>query len=187
MSNLVALYSDKPQSGKSVFAMVATDRFGYTRISFADPLKGMLLPLLADLVGHDNALMGLWGNTKEQILAPLGVTPRHIMQTLGTEWGRKLIHEDLWVKLWTVRVEEALKEGKRVVVDDMRFPNEMAAVRKLGGFTIKVVRSQGSTPANHASEGALSQCSFDAVMLNSGDLSSWYKYCEENLRFLAYA
>lgn len=92
------------------------------------------------------------GAHKETDLAMLsGHTPRHAMQTLGTEWGRKCMGEDFWINLWRSRVDGALAFGGRVVVDDCRFPNEADEVRKLGGVVWQLV-GRGGIAGSHESE-----------------------------------
>jgi hypothetical protein len=54
---------------------------------------------------------------------PEGATPRSLMQMIGTDWGRKMIREDLWIDMWRREVN-ALPEDVVVVIDDCRFPNE---------------------------------------------------------------
>jgi hypothetical protein len=110
-------------SGKSVVADVLVNEFGFTRVKFADPLKNMIRRMLADM-GHiefDIERM-IEGDLKEVPIPELGVTPRHLMITLGTEWGRDLVHADIWVRLWAARAECL----PNVVADDVRFDNEVA-------------------------------------------------------------
>ncbi|SDW38102.1 hypothetical protein [Nitrosomonas communis] len=49
----------------------------------------------------------------------LGKSPRDVMQSFGVEWGRKLIHPDIWVK----RVENLIDHYLRLVLSDVRFDN----------------------------------------------------------------
>jgi hypothetical protein len=76
-----------------------------------------------------------------------GQTPRHAMQTLGTEWGRKLIHPDIWVDA-TMRAAE---QFDKVVIPDVRFPNEVAAVTNRGGWVYRITRP-GVEQDDHESE-----------------------------------
>ncbi len=70
------------------------------------------------------------------------------MQTLGTEWGRAL-SPTLWVNVWA----RSLDGLERVVADDVRFDNEVAAVRELGGTVIEVQRpGLARLAGGHASE-----------------------------------
>ncbi|WP_209088016.1 deoxynucleotide monophosphate kinase [Agrobacterium tumefaciens] len=115
-------------SGKSTASKYLVETHGYQLVKFAGPLKDMLRAIgLGE--GH------IEGAHKETDLAMLsGHTPRHAMQTLGTEWGRKCMGDDFWVNLWRSRADGVLAFGGRVVVDDCRFQNEADEVRKLGGL-----------------------------------------------------
>lgn len=81
-----------------------------------------------------------------------GRTPTHAMQTLGTEWGRDLIHPDLWADLWRYRAEAVLATGRAVLNDSVRFENEAAAIRALGGVVVRLVGRSGDLAPAHASE-----------------------------------
>jgi hypothetical protein len=74
------------------------------------------------------------------------------MITLGHEWGRDHIGQDLWTKLWKRRVLRILEEGGDVVVDDCRYPNEAALVEELGGTVIRIIRHAIGEPIDHVSE-----------------------------------
>ena len=80
-----------------------------------------------------------------------GRSPRHAMITLGTEWGRDLIHPDLWVDTETAHLLGFHSPRDRVLFDDVRFPNEVAAIRRLGGLIWRVERP-GLTALAHESE-----------------------------------
>ena len=90
------------------------------------------------------------------------------MQVLGTEWGRKLIHEDLWVRAWMREAVWMLQNGRRLAIDDLRYPNELDAVLRLGGATIRIVRKDLHQVESHDSETqfVLSQ----RVVVNDSDL-----------------
>lgn len=159
-------------SGKSTAADYLIRQHGYERVKFAGPLKRM-----AAAIGLDNA--ALEGELKEAPLDLLcGKTPRHVMQTLGTEWGRGCIGEDLWVRLW-LRDASVRLFSSRVVVDDLRFPNEAAAVRSLGGVIIKLA-GRGGIAGTHESEAGCGQA--DAIVDNDGCVTELYAGVEEAVR-----
>jgi hypothetical protein len=141
MSTIIGLGGPKG-SGKSFAADWLVANRGYTRVKFATALKNMLRVLgLTD--EH------IEGSLKEVPCDLLnGRTPRHAMQTLGAEWGRNLIDDALWVDTWRRRV---LATDGPVVVDDVRFDNEAAAVRSLGGIVVLISHS-GVSVDEHASE-----------------------------------
>lgn len=142
-------------SGKSEIANVLINEMGFTRVKFADPLKNMVRGMLADMgYCRDDVERMIEGDLKEALIPELNVTPRHIMVTLGTEWGRNLIQRDLWARLWSAKVEALLTGGgmrSRVVVDDVRFPNEVNALRYHGGKLWRIERP-GLTSNGHESE-----------------------------------
>jgi hypothetical protein len=116
-------------SGKTSAALHLVDQHCFTRHRMADPIKRMLRCLGLDEVHTD-------GDFKE-VPSPLlgGKTPRYAMQTLGTNWARDMICNDLWINAWRA----TLPDGD-VVCDDIRFPNEADLVRSLGGIVVRVDR-----------------------------------------------
>jgi hypothetical protein len=153
---LIGLYSPAPQSGKTTIAEALVAR-GWQRVRFAGPLKAMLATMLAE-VGEDRETISrmIEGDLKELAADALaGETPRWAMQTLGTEWGRKLIHPDIWVRLFLRRAVQLRRQGYPVVCDDLRFCNEAAAIRAAGGRLVRIERPGSGWKDGHASEGAL--------------------------------
>lgn len=170
MSKIIALYSPAAQSGKSTIAH-ALNGLGYRTIKFAGILKDMIRTMLLGAgIPYDTVERMIEGDLKEKpITFPNGrtVTPRVLMQTLGTEWGRG-INPDLWADL---TISKATGASGKVIIDDMRFPNEFDAVKKAGGVTILVTRPGVVRPANcHPSEGQLDNHPFDWTVVNDGSV-----------------
>jgi hypothetical protein len=122
-----------------------------------------------------------------------GKTPRHAMQTIGTEWGRDLIDGDLWINAWKRSIEK-LPPNVPIVCDDVRFANEAEAIHAMGGVVIRVVRLGqrefselemiggpfvSEEAAKHASEAIAFPT--DQVLLNDGTPEQF----QEKLRMLA--
>ncbi len=151
-------------SGKSTIADHLVADHGYTRVKFAETLKNMLRALgLTD--------RHIEGDLKEQPCSLLGgQTPRRAMITLGTEWGRELIWQDLWVNNWRERAQAVLDAGGKVVVDDMRFPNEADFATSLGALRIRVIRP-GQLAGAHQSEAHASGMPVDREVMNDGTVS----------------
>lgn len=162
MTRLIGLYSNAPGSGKSTIAGMLR---GYKRLSFADPLRKFSAQILSSL-GYNG--LACLRDKKEEKITELGVSPRQMMQTLGTEWGRSCIHPDLWIMVAAGAVERQRKRGRNVVIDDVRFPNEAEMIRKLGGELWLVHRPGVVYEGGHSSEGALTDVLPDAVVHNSG-------------------
>lgn len=149
-------------SGKSTASKYLVEKHGYQLVKFAGPLKDMLRAI---------------GLSEEQIEGELkeepcewlqGATPRHAMQTLGTQWGRACIGPSFWIELWVRRVNLIIAEGGRVVVDDCRFPNEAAEVRKFGGVVWQLV-GRGGIAGSHESEAGCGAA--DVEIHNIGDIA----------------
>lgn len=147
-SRLVIAFTGLAGSGKSTAAMHLVERHGFVRVRFAGPLKAMMAALgLSEFE--------IEGDRKEVPCDLLcGRTPRYAMQTIGTEWGREIIGNDLWTRAWRAAVDK-LPAGVPVVVDDCRFPNEAAAVLdfRLGTLASIVRPGAGAGAAGHSSEG----------------------------------
>lgn len=132
-------------SGKSTASKYLVEKHGYQLVKFAGPLKDMLRAIG---FGEDD----IEGSDKELSNSLLcDKTPRYAMQTLGTEWGRKCIGENFWTGLWVDTATGVIAKGGRVVVDDCRFPNEAAEIRKLGGVVWRMV-GRGGIAGAHESE-----------------------------------
>lgn len=132
------------QTGKTTVANYIESEFGYRRQHIAEPLRDMLRTLLRRYRYTDETIdRYLTGDLKEEVIPELGVTSRHAQITIGTEWGRELINQDIWADLWAL---EASWAGGLAMNDSVRFPNEENAIRhELGGFTILVTRA-GTKP-----------------------------------------
>ena len=93
------------------------------------------------------------------------VTPRLMLQKLGTEFGRDLLHKNVWV--WRL-LDAYSEQNDNWLITDLRFPNEYDAIRKLGGKVIKVVRpTQLMLNGQHSSESSLEKVSaWDKVFIN---------------------
>lgn len=165
---IIALYSDRPQCGKTTAATMLWNALhpSVRLLSFAQPIREMVWKLLevAGIKEYEN---------KESLLPILGVSVRYLMQTLGTEWGRQGIDENVWVRLMMTQIERTFTQTSYayVIIDDMRFPNEYEMLKELGCRFWKIERPRGGVSGyTHASEGALNDFRFDEVIVNDGTL-----------------
>jgi dephospho-CoA kinase len=165
MTARVIGFAGKMAVGKTTAANFLCDYFGFVRVGFADPIRAMLKA--ANFCGEEE----LYGLAKETPIKWLGESPRFLLQTLGTEWGRMLVDQDIWCKLWFKQVTEILDSGTSVVVDDVRFPNEIEYLRRLDGrlvyitaATKKLVGPAGSRL--HQSEHSINAKQADAEIVN---------------------
>lgn len=163
---LIGLCGHKMAGKTTVAGMLA--EYGYARRAFADPLKAAC-KIMFQLT--DEQLYGL--NAKEIQDVRWGLSPRQILQRLGTDVCRE-IDPDVWIKNFKYAYNSS--PGQVIVVDDVRFPNEADAIRELGGAVIGI-RRPGVTPdidePLHQSERTMlmewdTMC--DITIVNDGDL-----------------
>lgn len=165
MKKLIGLYSPAAGSGKSTVAKWLEEERGYTIVPFAQTLKEMLIPMLKAM-GYDQAdAEDLVFKHKQVVVPSAEVSVRHMLRTLGTEWGRSCIHPDIWLRCWSERI----KHFDKVVVDDCRFRNEAQLIKNLGGELWYVERPGIPKSFEHSSEGSLNDYEdFDCAVFNDG-------------------
>jgi hypothetical protein len=153
---LIGLCSPAMGSGKTTCADMLVRSHQFVRVAFATPLKSMATALLTSTgMSEEDARDHIYGSRKEAHVDVLGMTPRRLMQLLGTEWGRLQIRDSIWVDIAITRANTLMSVGHSVVIDDMRFPNEYDAIIAAGGDCIRVVRPDATVTSAHASEGQL--------------------------------
>ena len=164
LPRLIGFYSPAPGCGKTTVADLLIE---HRRVSFAAPLKEAVSNMLHELglPGFNYAYID-----KEAIVPEVGVSARHMMQTLGTEWGRSCIHPDFWVMIARAKTQRIMADGRSVVIDDVRFPNEAAMIRDLGGELWRIDRPGVSYSGSHESEGGLEDITPDRVIVNDGTI-----------------
>ena len=152
-------------SGKSTVARALLAR-DFVEVSFAAPIRYFTANILELSLEELEAV-------KEQKIDWLdGTTPRHIMQTLGTEWGRQMIHPEIWIRLLKRTVDAALaRGGANVVVSDIRFDNEAKMLREMGATIVRVDRP-GTRIDDHPSEAGVSSRLVDFIVSNAGQLDA---------------
>ena len=152
-----------PRSGKDTVAdfLLAKHRGTY-KYSFAEPIVNMLNAGFSQDFRSD-----YWTERKGESIPLLGKSPRELMQTLGTEWGRQHVHPDVWVFLANQRF---LKLGAGMVIPDVRFENEADFVRKYNGILIHVDNPATPPHNDHVSNSMLHRKPEDLLINNNGDL-----------------
>ena len=96
-----------------------------------------------------------------------GKTPRVILQLMGTDFGRDMLHPELWLRLLAADIERMTANGITPVITDARFENEAAFVRNLGGTLIHVVNPETVSRTDaHASENGVAFVDGDILFTN---------------------
>lgn len=169
MNKTIIGLAGRKQSGKTSAAM-HLEKSGFVRLSFAYPMRRMLSILLYDFGYSQDDIELMLTKGKEVPLLPFEQSPRHLLQTLGTEWGRNCIHPDLWVLVAKQKILSA--EADYIVLDDVRFENEAAMIRELGGLIIHIDRG-GLMTDSHASEHGIDDHEADAFVDNDHSLTDF--------------
>ena len=156
--------------GKSTVARLLCEQHAFVEVALAAPIKRALSALL-DLPAatfDDPA-------TKETPIPWLrNTSPRRLMQTLGTGWGRQMIADDLWRILAERHITTLTAQAERlhisgIVVSDLRYPDEADWLRTLGGTVWHIVRTAPPVGA-HCSEAGVRAQPGDRTLDNTGDL-----------------
>ena len=156
-------------TGKDTVRSILERRHGYIGVAFADPIRNMLYSLLIEAAAdvsymHDRQL-------KELPIPGLGVSYRHLAQTLGTEWGRS-VSGDLWLSITRERVKNHFDhhQGRPVVISDVRFQNEAEWIMEAGGEIWRIEREEAEPVRGHVSENIAALPHFCRVIENHGDI-----------------
>jgi hypothetical protein len=153
------------RSGKSTVASYLVREHGFVEHSFAAPIRAFVAHILGtDLAGLED------GKEREVPWLGGGRTPRWMMQTAGTEWGRKTVHDQLWVRSCLMRASFDVNAGRNVVISDVRFDNEAEAIRRAGGEVWRVERPGAGVVGSHASEAGVSPSWITRTVRNDSDV-----------------
>jgi hypothetical protein len=171
-------------SGKDTCADYLVEKYGYTKVAFADPLKKILQIMF---MFTDEQLFGTEKELKDNRW--FGCTPRTTMQYIGTELIRKQLDvimpglgEDYFVyyfKLWYD--QQILKNpNMKIVISDLRpFDNEINIVKQLKGIIIKINRPSLNQNDSHASEQPIDQ--YDYLLVNNHTKQFLYNQLDDLL------
>lgn len=66
------------------------------------------------------------------------MTPRLLLQLMGTDGGRMSVHDNIWVNASFASWDSKLNQ--RWIFTDVRFPNEVAGIKERGGIVINILR-----------------------------------------------
>jgi hypothetical protein len=157
------------RSGKDTAADFYCDSFGFIKYSFALPLKEAIKVMFSLNEEHVN------GDLKEVVLDDLGVSPRYLMQTLGTEWGRNTVNNDVWLLAAKRNLQNSpALDNLGVVIPDVRFENEADFIRENGGLLLHISRENKVQVLNHASENGVSIKPGEHCIENNGSIDDFY-------------
>jgi hypothetical protein len=134
----------KKFNGKDTLGNHLVSKYNYVRIAFADPLKEVIKTVFNF---NDEQL---YGESKEIIDEYWKVAPRTVMQYVGTDMFRNQIGKilpDIGTNIWIEVIKRKILDiwktnpNQRIVLTDLRFPNEINLIKELNGIIIRVKRN----------------------------------------------
>lgn len=167
----------KARAGKDTVAKILQGIIGgpVVTVAFATPIKEGVKAMFNLTEEHVN------GALKEVFIPELGASPRRLLQLVGTEFGRGMLRADIWVQVAKRKILEELAKGNNVVVTDVRFENEAAMIRELGGCMWHVTRPGGPVIEQHESEAGINVALNDCRIVNDADITSLFYTVKETL------
>lgn len=129
-------------SGKGTCGDYLVDEYGFKAESFAAPLKDACAAIFGwdrKLLEGDTTTSRSWRAERDAYWSEalgLEITPRYMLQRMGTEVMRNNVNDNIWVLSLFSRVDE----NKDYVITDVRFENEIDAIRSRGGKIVYVER-----------------------------------------------
>lgn len=183
---IIALCSPYNGNGKTTVADYLVERYGYEKIRFKSTLNSMIHELLECLGVPKEEIVRYMTRDKTEIIPEVGKSYRTMATTLGTEWGRNTINQNLWVKATVQSIRRLLEEGKHIVIDDLRFPSEYEYLAQNLPVIFVRVKRPGFYPnpllhkirlffhwvpilGTHLSEGQLNDHPVLTTLINDGD------------------
>jgi len=173
MTKIIA-FSGRKQSGKTTSSEFVSsffnNSFNVKIYNFADPLKKDICMNILGLTHNQCYGEDIYKNTLTNITwEGKKLTAREVMQFVGTDMFRKM-KNDVWASATIQKIKNDDNDDLPIaIIADCRFPNEVDAIKRAGGYVIKLTRNLFNS--DHASEIALDpenydQNNFDLVIDN---------------------
>ena len=162
-------------AGKDTAALALLSR-GYRKLSFADPLRE-LAALCDPVVGWETgpitymAAVEAIGYDEAKFKYP---ELRQFLQRLGNG-ARTTFGDDFWIN----KALGSIAPDESVVMTDVRYKNEAAAIKRVGGLVVRIERPGVEAANDHISEHDLDDWDFDAVFVNEGAYADLWAQVEQ--------
>jgi Deoxynucleotide monophosphate kinase len=131
MNQLKIAFGFEARVGKDTAVNHLIKNYGGTHLSFAKPLY--------DIQSYTQKICGL---PQEK--------DRRFLQIVGTDWGREK-NPNIWVDIVLKQIQE-LGTQENIFISDLRFPNELEALKNSGFTTIYITRTEGNRLVEFASD-----------------------------------
>lgn len=174
------------RSGKDTIAEYLIDKYNFKRYSLAQPMKE------ACKIIFDWDDDWVYGNLKEDVDERWGISPRQVLQHIGTEWGQYALCEAfpqfkkstgrfMWCKAFEYWYERNRSSALNIVIPDIRFPHEVEFFRNFNNMykttILKVEREIDTSDPKyqHESERLIDGLEADEIVDNNGSMKALYK------------
>lgn len=188
-------------SGKDTLADYLVNTHEYRRDSFANNLKDAICNMFGwdrEMVEGRSKSSRKWREEVDEWWAKRldmpHLTPRWILQHVGTDVIRAHFHDDMWL----ASLENKLrKTDDNIVISDVRFKNEVKMLRGLGAICVEVVRGDRPDWYTHAEANDINKLQelgvhrseydwigtdFDRTLDNNGTTDDLYRQIDQLLK-----
>jgi hypothetical protein len=168
------------RSGKDTIATHLVNNYAFIQESFAYPLKEHIGRQICGLTDKQ-----LYGNLKEVIDQRYGMTPRELLQKIGTDAMRDIVHPDFWVIPARKKLIEHISKGQNVIWSDVRMINEAEMVKEFDGKLIRIDRKNAeviSSPKHKSELELVGYNGWDAVVDNNGSIEELFLRVDELMK-----
>lgn len=154
---MIFAFVGRKRGGKSTAALYVKEKRPLAvRLNFKDALLIEVKERFPDLIREIIAVYdkidydGMKPWTIERLIEEKPRLFRTLLQNYATD-VRRGDNMDYWVTKWLKQASKIVEQGGDIIVDDLRFPNELDVIRQLGGTVIKIERTDMEVPATEAS------------------------------------
>ena len=163
--------------GKDTIAERLMALHGFVPTAFADPLRSAA----SEAFGVDYEDFTDRAK-KDTVNAYWGMTPRQMLQRMGTEAMHSAFGPEFWIRRWALTYNE-IRDVASCVISDVRFENEADMVRDCGGTIIHVWRPGIElVEGNHVSGRGITLREGDIVIGNDADIKALFEKVDNLMR-----
>ena len=186
-------------AGKDELADILVSKYGFKKTFMSEPLARALyalnpiidcfFPGAAELSAELQYSSPSRYTRYRDIADAIGYTEakkipevRRLLQVLGTEVGRDIIGENTWTDIAARTLTQWQADGIPAVITGIRYRNELAMIRDLGGATVWIHRPGLTLPAKlalHSSETTVGPLDCDYRVENDGTGDGWREVLAE--------
>lgn len=176
MSRIIALTGAKG-CGKDTVATILqaayhrSGEFIVRQIAFADPIKDQVMKLFElNSIDEYDRFKRTHINYQLQGYFSHAVPARHLVREIGMLMRH--YDEEQFVR-YVVNKINSTRDDMLWVVTDLRFDNELKAMKELGAKIVKIVRPEVTTADNHITERGFDDAVCDIVINNTSTLETF--------------